>query len=726
MQIVDEEWDDDDDRQARRRGKRRAPRRSRKYSVGTDTDDDDDDAMKPFVVEVTVLLGRAPIYFNHEGTAYMRRDGGLAIMDSATVSARISHAWEATRIATTGAVPRTEEDFIGREKDIDDICAFVYTCKENTKVVALHGRPGVGKSSLAYRLVGDFRSIYPHGEYVINLKGPAGKGYLPVEDAMGLVIRTKWPDKHVNRKEPVSLRTQYLSCFQQRRCILVIENAGDSKMVVPLLPRPHECLVIVTSRQDLGLELLNSAVVSKRLQELSPEDGVQLLRFYQPAISQSDAQALCASCGYLPLGIRLLGGILLKRPNTTPAALLKKLEGSERRAELAELLGVPEALELLPEGEMEALRMLSVIPGRFDGSAAAAVMGMTYEETEDTLGSMIEGGLFEFDMVTRTYWQNDLLREYVCHNYQKENPEAWRQCTQRFIVFYANLLELLGSPGSDDSNLLVQSFRTNFEAAFNRSFNFPSEETANASSRLAARLFIFRFCLPEPFRQRIKDYMRENPAAMDLVPIHTQSIPTPPITCECEIDANVNPSLRLANSPRVPTSPSLRSNQSDSSAGNQIGKMLNGFAQDPAVKRKVAPPRLTVASSSADPENSKTPLGSEDERTPTHSGPPNENSFVPLIFSPRTSRRFRHGDTMEEDSDDRLKISDAISDNFSISESEIAERVPDSSADEEVEGEIIVIQSPRLANRPAASAVPLEDALDRLDINPDASVGPSQ
>jgi hypothetical protein len=45
----------------------------------------------------------------------------------------------------------------------------------------------------------------------------------------------------------------------------------------------------------------------QRLQELAPRDAVNLLREYVNMDEHIAAQ-LCEKCGYLPLGIRIIGG----------------------------------------------------------------------------------------------------------------------------------------------------------------------------------------------------------------------------------------------------------------------------------------------------------------------------------------------------------------------------------------------------------------------------------
>jgi hypothetical protein len=69
----------------------------------------------------------------------------------------------------------------------------------------------------------------------------------------------------------------------------------------------------------------------------------------------------------------------MNKPNLTPAMLLKRYSAGDDRAQLAGLVGVGQALEMLPDTEMDAMRILSVVPGTFDGLAAAELFSRGYE-----------------------------------------------------------------------------------------------------------------------------------------------------------------------------------------------------------------------------------------------------------------------------------------------------------------------------------------------------------
>ncbi|MEK8103994.1 NB-ARC domain-containing protein [Micromonospora sp. M12] len=120
--------------------------------------------------------------------------------------------------------------------------------------------------------------------------------------------------------------------LRDRRCLLVLDNAGSEAQVRPLLPAGGRCLVVVTSRRTLGgLE----GVLRIALPPLAPEESADLLRSIarQAADPQTAPQVdrVTDLCGHLPLALRIAGTRLSTRPHWTVRHLVDRLADAGRR-----------------------------------------------------------------------------------------------------------------------------------------------------------------------------------------------------------------------------------------------------------------------------------------------------------------------------------------------------------------------------------------------------------
>ncbi|KNC79069.1 hypothetical protein SARC_08526 [Sphaeroforma arctica JP610] len=456
---------------------------------------------------------------------------------------RISDSWKTTP-STIRTIPDYTIDFAGREGDLHIIAEFVYTSKDSCKIVCLHGRPGCGKSQFAYRVASEFKDLFPNEEFVCDLRTPKG-GTLEPRDVMAILIRSVWPDKRLSNLTDAAIKSIYISCFRQKRTILIIENASDYSSVEELIPSGVDCLCIITSRKNLGLDIQvrYPTALNMVVSDLTPTEGLELLRKFVPDIDSDVGLGLCQQSGFLPLGIRVIGGLLNHRPNLTPAMLLAKYRTSpNKRAALADRLGLREMLDLVPKDDMVALRQLSVFAGPFDGMAASCILGLgmrraNYEDAEDTLGNLLEQSLIDYDAHSLRYSQNDFLRQIVTDLYMSSDEtkgefekisttdddrqassigQSELEVQKRFVRYYCKVIHSVQSlPTADAATDRIQSDRLNLEAAFRLAVKGGDAFRAEARD-LAQGLYLYRFTLDPNTKKEVASYATNHHSMNDI------------------------------------------------------------------------------------------------------------------------------------------------------------------------------------------------------------------
>lgn len=353
---------------------------------------------------------------------------------------------------TRDTIPK---DFIGRVNEINEIVAFVNNRESSTncKIVLLYGPPCVGKSTLARRMIVDFSKQFPNAQFVVDLKGITSP-YIKVLDAMMYVIRINYPTIEIPEAEH-QLKGLYLSCFTNRKTILFIENAGSADQILSLMPSPVDtCLVIVTSRKNLALQhsLLNQDIniIHKKLTPLSEDDALLLLlKHIGDNADEQQAREIVRLCGSLPLPIRIVGGLLARRPNMTLGDMIRQLQNMDKRLELVELgFEQEQVFYILDKTQQQDLMGISTIfQGPFDLTAASEVMfGSNSEQALEHLGELLDNNLIEYSTITRRYSQNDLYRLFVAKKAtalarkDKETQAIFQKWQRKFIVYYHDVL----------------------------------------------------------------------------------------------------------------------------------------------------------------------------------------------------------------------------------------------------------------------------------------------
>lgn len=338
-------------------------------------------------------------------------------------------------------LPRSIADFIGCDDHIAEITRVLTdhvspAARYAVPIVAISGRGGVGKSTLALRAAHELGSAFPDGHIYVDLQGPDGGGGLPallarLLHALG-VHGSVIPERLAERVE------MYRSRLADQRLLLVLDDATSEEQVVPLLPGSPSCAVIVTSRARLvGLPGAHWIDVDTFDNETSTEllariVGAERLRAEKEAVAE-----VVRYCGGLPLALRIAGARLASRPHWRIAELARRLKNEVRR--LDELshngLAIRPSISLtycgLPDRAMRLFRLFALIRiPDFPGWIAAALLDTGIAEAEDVLDRLIEAQMLDAvrgqDGRIR-YRLHDLIRVYAQERLMETETDAERR-----------------------------------------------------------------------------------------------------------------------------------------------------------------------------------------------------------------------------------------------------------------------------------------------------------
>ncbi|MFE2312180.1 BTAD domain-containing putative transcriptional regulator [Streptomyces sp. NPDC059441] len=347
-------------------------------------------------------------------------------------------------------LPATVTDFTGRAsfvQELSDVLASASSAEGEGQVMAvsaLAGIGGVGKTTLAVHVAHQARSAFPDGQLYVDLQG-AGQRAAEPETVLGAFLRALGT---ADSSIPDSLEERsalYRSVLDGRRVLVLLDNARDAAQVRPLLPGTEGCAALVTSRVRM-VDLAGAHLVD--LDVMSPEEALQLFTKIvgeeRVGSEREAALDVVAACGFLPLAIRIAASRLAARRTWTVSVLAAKL-GDERRR-LDELqagdLAVKATFELgygqLEPAQARAFRLLGLADGPdISLAAAAAVLDLPIDDTEDLLESLVDTSLLESAAPGR-YRYHDLVRLYAraCAERDEQPPSERDAAMSRLLDFY--------------------------------------------------------------------------------------------------------------------------------------------------------------------------------------------------------------------------------------------------------------------------------------------------
>jgi tetratricopeptide (TPR) repeat protein len=317
----------------------------------------------------------------------------------------------ATFVAGSDRLPEPAPNLTGRAAESDRL-ATLLAGPDAVPVAVLDGPAGVGKSTLAvsvgHRLLGT--GSLDHVLYV-NLRGFHADPRQPPADPAAVLdsfLRLLGVDPAQIPRDPPRRVALYRARMQERRALVVLDNAADLEQVCPLLPVGPFCRVLVTARRPL--ELRGAARLT--LGPYEPADALRYLhRAAPPGAVSSDpdtADQLARLVGHLALPLSLVAAQVRARPDLPLGEHLDRLV--ERQADDPVVAAFEVSYEQLEPADRRLLRMLAIHPGPdLSRNAVAALAGQPAQAATEQLAGLVARGLVRRREPGR-YELHDLVR----------------------------------------------------------------------------------------------------------------------------------------------------------------------------------------------------------------------------------------------------------------------------------------------------------------------------
>jgi DNA-binding SARP family transcriptional activator/tetratricopeptide (TPR) repeat protein len=298
-------------------------------------------------------------------------------------------------------LPANLADFVGRTGELARLRTALDPAGTGTRLAAVSGPPGVGKTALAVRIGHELASRFPDGQLYVALRG-ASTEPADAAEVLAQLLRSLGVDGSALPAGADARGALFRDRLAGRQVLLVLDDARGHRQVEPLLPAGGAA-VLVTSRAPLtglpgvtaiDLHPLPSPAAIELLGRVAGERRVRA----EPAM----AADLVTTCGGLPLAVRIAAARLAAHPHWTVETLVGRLADERRR--LDELrhgdLAVRPGLQVAYGGLDPAARRAFALLGKLDVPSfpewpVAAMLGVAPDAGASALDELVEARLVD-------------------------------------------------------------------------------------------------------------------------------------------------------------------------------------------------------------------------------------------------------------------------------------------------------------------------------------------
>jgi tetratricopeptide (TPR) repeat protein len=371
-------------------------------------------------------------------------------------------------------LPADVSAFAGRAGELARLDKVLADGPANGTVVisAIAGTAGVGKTALAVRWAHRVRDRFPDGQLHVNLRGYAQTEPMRPLDALSQFMRALGVPPEAIPTEVDEAAAMYRSTLAGKRVLVLLDNARSADQVRPLLPDDGDCIVLVTSRDQLdqlgggrvNLDVLAADEARDLLVRVLGEDRV--------GAEPEAVDELARLCGYLPLALRIAAANVADGQSIAEYA--EQLAAGNRLARLQvegdRQAAVRSAFDLsyaaLPGPAQRMFGLLGLVPGPDFTTEVAAALDATPVGTAQRLLSRLTAAHLIEQRGDR-YTFHDLLRLYAAERARSEQPEdelvtALRRCGNYYLyaadaaarLLYPNKVRLTVPPRPEDLQVI--------------------------------------------------------------------------------------------------------------------------------------------------------------------------------------------------------------------------------------------------------------------------------
>jgi DNA-binding SARP family transcriptional activator len=366
-------------------------------------------------------------------------------------------------------LPAAVRHFAGRGEELKALSELAQSAQSCGAVVisAIGGTAGIGKTALALHWAHQNSHRFPDGQLYVNLRGfdPSGSPVDITSAVRGFLDALAVPPARVPGELDAQLAL-YRSCLAGTHTLIVLDNARDAEQVRPLLPAASSCLVLVTSRDQLGGLVALDGATPLTLDLLTDDEARELLthRLGHERVSHEEhaVEELISLCSGLPLALNIAVARAALRPERSLTALVDELRDARRRLDILTIGGTTADMravfswsyQTLDRDTARMFRLLGVHPGAdISLPAAASLAAVSLDQARHALDVLTAAHLLA-EHVPGRYVFHDLLRAYAVELAgSQDNDDQRRAALRRVLDHYlhtAHAASLLLYPARDD------------------------------------------------------------------------------------------------------------------------------------------------------------------------------------------------------------------------------------------------------------------------------------